>query len=166
MEVQKKWFAEDNPVNAKGATAIIGDGTDGKVTITCDKVGTIGNDYEVKVAIATKASEDLAVVFANNLLTITLGTDDLSAADNTKNTATLIADAISAIDGFSAIASGTGDTAISTETTTNVEFAGGQFGTVCPAPYAIVKDNNYYYINIAPNSKCDANWRRFTLSDY
>lgn len=158
--IQSKWFAEAAPVNAKSATASIGSGANGTVTITYDLKGTEGNSFEAAVVVATGNNKDMSAALVNGVVTVTLGTDASGDADATKNTAALIAAAINALDGFSAVSSGTGATAIASATEDNVPFTGGQFGTFCPVPYTYLADSTYYYFNIAPNGDRDTNWRR------
>lgn len=174
MEVQKKWFAEATPQNAKKASVTIGSGADGSVTVEYDYVGDEGNDYTITVVegsaggnlnasisgsditvtlgmtsptkahatigsgtngavaievdTAGEAGNDysvevatgsaLSAALAEGKLTITLATDG--------STATAIASAIntSAGDTFTATASGTGETAI-TSAEAEKDFSGG-----------------------------------------
>ncbi len=166
MEIIKKWFADETPVNAKKATAEIGTGEDGTITIECDSVGTEGNGYEVAVVIATGANKAMTVALANGVITVTLGTGADSNVATAKNTATLIATEISKISGFTAVASGEGTSSISQATAENVAFDGGQYGTICINPEAVVYISPYYYTVVAPNGILDANWRRFQLGTY
>lgn len=110
---ERRLHTDDWPAQI-AATASIGSGANGVVTITSVALGVIGNAYQVQVAIAGGASAALAVALVGSILTITLGTDGASAADATKNTATLITAAINALDEFTATASGTGATALAT----------------------------------------------------
>ena len=165
MEIQKKWFAETTPVNAKAASTTIGSGDNGVVTITSDNIGTEGNSYTIAVTVSEATSAALAVDITGTDIAVTLGTDGAGAADATKNTAELIAEAISALSGVSASYSGTGATAISSAVAKK-SLAGGQYGTVAIAPYSWLYIGSTYYVNIAPNSKYDANWRTVTFTAY
>jgi hypothetical protein len=129
LELQTKWFAETTPTNANKASASIGTGDNGTVTIEYDSVGTEGNDYKVAVAVASGANKSMAATLSEGVITVTLGTgaDELVAA--AKNTATLIAAAITNIDGFTAKKSGTGGDSISEATTEDVAFTGGTYCT-------------------------------------
>ncbi len=130
MEIQKKWFSEEIPANAKKATAEIGTGTNGTVTVEYDFVGTEGNSYKIAVVVAEDANESLSADLSNSKITVTLGTGDVAGTvDDTKNTATLIAAKISAIQGFTATASGEGTSSISTATVKDVDFTGGIYCT-------------------------------------
>lgn len=165
MEFTRKYFADAHPQNAKSATAEIGTGENGKVTITVDEVGTGGNDYTVKVVVAEGNSKPLAATLTGTALVVTLGTDGSGNPDATKNTAGLIATKINTIDGLTATKSGEGTTAF-TEAIAEKEFAGGQFGTPAPAGGLIYidDDNNTLYFTIASNSKTGANWRSISLT--
>jgi len=163
--IQQSWFDGTAPQNAKSATATIGSGTNGTVTITIDAVGTGGNSYTVEVVEGSGTDVDLDVSLTGTDIVVTLGTDGAGALDATKNTATLVAAAIDVLAGITATASGDGSTALSVAEAQK-SFSGGQYGTVAPVPYTMMQDETYYYVNIAPNSIYDANWRRFTLSEY
>ncbi len=163
MNVQEKWFAETTPLNAAQASAIIGTGTDGVVTITADAVGTEGNAYTIAVA-EGEADGTLAANLTGTDITVTLAMSG-ATPDDTKNTAKLIAAAISTLAGVTATYSGTGATAISTAVT-KTAFEGGQYGTVSVVPETILHIGNDYYINLYPNSKYDAHWRKLTFVAY
>lgn len=98
-------YHEDHTSNA---TAAIGSGANGTVTITADGdlVGSDGNGYTVAVTVPT-GNSPLSVSLSGNELTVALAVA-ASAPDPGANTATLIAAAIDALDDFSASASGTG----------------------------------------------------------
>ena len=88
-----------------------------------------------------------------------------SAPDDAKNTATLVAAAIDALDDVSATASGSGATALDS-VEAEQSFAGGTYGTLAPVPFTMLFIAPYYYTNILVNGKDDSNWRRFQLSSY
>ena len=167
MDIQTKWFAEATPTNATNAKAVIGSGTNGTVTITYDSVGTEGNSYDTAVVIASGANADMTAILSGTTITITLGTGaSAGVVSSAKNTATLIANAISALDGFTAVKSGTGADSIEEATSENIAFAGGLYGTFCPVPYTWLYIGGTYYTNIAPNGVHDANWRTVTFTAY
>ncbi len=96
------------------ATAAIGSGADGTVTITADGTddvtGVDGNAFSVEVVVPSGTSA-LSAVFASNILTVSL--DVTAGVPNAgANTATLVAGVIAALAEFSAVASGTGATAL------------------------------------------------------
>jgi hypothetical protein len=155
LEILKKWFAESVPTNAHKATATLGEGENGVITITYNTLGTEGNDLELAVVVADGNSKPLAAAFANGVLTITLATDDNGAADVTKNTAALIATKVSTVSGFTATKSGTGETAISTATTENIAFTGGSYCTPSPIGGVWLYENNTYYYCSKPCGKLD-----------
>lgn len=92
---------------AQTASATIGSGTNGAVTLTAT-AGNPGNLLTVTVAVAVGNSQALAAAKTGNAITITLGTDSGGLADATKNTATLIAAAAGGVSGITAVASGNG----------------------------------------------------------
>ncbi len=99
-------------VAAVKATATIGEGTDGTVTIERDTAGVAGNTYTVEVVEGVGNSVAMSAVLTSTDLVVTLGTDVSGDLDPAKNTATLVAAAIHAESGISATASGTGGTAL------------------------------------------------------
>lgn len=163
--LNEKWFAESTPQNFKGATAEIGSGTNGKVTISASNVKTTD---VVSVVVATDANANLSVAYANGKLTITLGTGATGGiADSAKNTAALIATAIKSVDGFTATASGTGASSITTATSSDVAFTDGQAGTPCAEKYVGFVNGTTYYVCIkADNTIKNDGWRSFSLSSY
>jgi hypothetical protein len=115
---------------AVGGSAIIGSGANGTVTVTDDVVGDSAKTIEVVVA--PGASAALGAAITGDAITVTLGTTAVAGTpDPTKNTATLVAAAVHALAGVTAVASGTGITPL-----TNAEppkgFAGGGTAFVFP----------------------------------
>lgn len=153
MELLAKWFAEDTPTNAKNASATIGEGDDGKVTITYDNVGTEGNDYDIKIEIADTASAAMGVKLSNKTIVITLGTNGGGSADATKNTAKLIAEEINELAGFTATHSGEGTDSISSATTNNIPLTGGCYATPFYGDEAWLYIGSTYYYCSKPCSK-------------
>lgn len=97
-----------NRLTAVAASATIGSGGNGVVSITVDAAGNPGNLYTVTVAAGVGLSQALAAAVVGTAITVTLGTDGAGAADATKNTATLITAAVDGLAGVSATASGNG----------------------------------------------------------
>jgi len=114
-------YHEDDITNA---TAIIGGGVDGAVTITADGdcAGAAGNSFVVTVQIPTGTS-GLTASFAANSLIINLAVI-AGVPDDVQNTATLVAAAIDALPEFSAVASGSGADPL-TLAEGPTQFAGG-----------------------------------------
>ncbi len=113
------------PVNIS-ASASIGAGANGIVTITLSSdFGTDGNAYTVVVVLGSGNDLPLSAALVGQILTVTLGTDGSGVADPVKNTAVLVAGAISNITNFSAVASGTGATVI--PVTSSTAFSGGSY---------------------------------------
>lgn len=152
-----KWFDEATPINyVAHASTTIGTGTNGTVTVTHND--QITSD-KIEVKVATSASAALAAAYASGKITVTLGTDASSAADATKNTATLITAAINGITGkkWTAVASGTGASAISTAVTAK-DFTNGHDATPCLVPGTVLQGTNTYYVFLG------GSWKSFSLS--
>lgn len=160
------WYDNDGtniePKNAKPATYVIGTG-DNTITVTYGHT-TQGNGYKLAIVVASGNTKPLAAAFATDTLTITLATNGVGAADDTKNTYALVAAKIKTVAGFDATVAGTG--IISAEAAAD-EFTDGQEGTICHVPGTFIKKSETeWYVNIAPNSKFDANWRKLTVATY
>ena len=123
-------------IDDTNASAQIGEGDTGVVTVTCDEPGLEGEKYSIKVVVpeADKAT-DLEVALEGTVITVTLAMkadSDTFVPDDTKNTAALVAAAIngepgvedSGIPGFTAVASGVDSTPF-TEAVKAVQFSGG-----------------------------------------
>jgi len=108
------------------ATAVLGSGTNGTVTISVDAVGTEGNAYTVSAAAAVGANAALSGTLVGTVLTLTLGTTAVAGVlDPAKNTAILVSAIIHALTGISASYSGTG--AASIPVTASKLFTGGSY---------------------------------------
>jgi len=166
--IDQKWFAAATPVNyVSGLTTTIGSGDNGTITI----VDNTAEALNIKVVIAGTANASLSAAFASGTITVTLGTDAVSAADATKNTATLISAAINGINNATwiATASGTGATAISAAITEKALTAYDTAGTPCPEAGICLYNSatgTYYVCICANNTTKNNNWRSFTLTNY
>lgn len=125
---------KDSPayVKAVAASTIIGSGENGVVTVTADAAWEVGNDLTIQVAVSAGENEALSATLTGNDILVTLGTGVVAGTvDDAKNTATLVKNAINAIEGktFTAVVSGTGATAITTAVDKK-SFAGGVDGVV------------------------------------
>lgn len=109
------------------ATADIGTGDDGTVTVTIDEPGPDGEAYSIAVALGTYDDEPIPLSAAldddTKKITVTLATDAEGGID-AENTATLVAAAISALPGITAEASGEGTDAVAV-TVSDVQFDNG-----------------------------------------
>ena len=164
--LSERWFDEAVPVNHDaGLTIDIGSGDNGTITIV-DRTKTA---LSIKAVLGSGNDVPLSAAYANGVITVTLGTGGAGAADNAKNTATLIAAAINGISDktWTATASGTGATAIAAAIT---ETAFDEYeieGTACPIAnlglYDV--DNNLYYVcTEADNTKYNTHWIKLTPS--
>jgi len=118
----------DEPRDAEFAAASFGSGANGVVTVTNAVAGVVGNGKTVERVAAVGLSQPLAVAYVAPAITVTLGTDGAGALDPAKNTAALVAAAITAsAAGVTAAASGTGATAI---TVGGPDALAGGFGTL------------------------------------
>lgn len=164
--LSERWFDEALPVNYyTGLSIAIGSGDNGTITI----VDLTKTSLSIKAVLGQGNNVALSAAYADGLVTITLGTNESGVADATKNTATLIAAAINAIEGktWTATASGTGATAISAAIA-ETAFVGFEVdGTPCPIAglglYDV--DNNVYYVcTEADNTDRNTHWIKLTPS--
>jgi len=162
--ISQKWFSDATPKNYKDASTTIGSGDDGVITIT--SLDDITTDKSIEVVVATEVSEEMSVSYATDKITVTLGTDSEGVADDTVNTATLIAAEINKLSGFTASVSGSGETAIS-EAVEEKSFTAGQLGTPSPVSGVALVSSGTYYVCIAPDTTTkNTNWRQMTFSSY
>lgn len=116
------------------ASAVIGSGDNGTITITCNEIDAALNGTAVKVIIpeldATPASKELDVSYTDGEIVISLSITDAGVPVNADNTATDIADALTALSypKITAVASGEGTTAFTEEEET--ELSGGTQASV------------------------------------
>ena len=89
-----------------GATAIIGDPDGATITVTCETPGLEGEKYKIIVVTTEEADVELSAELEDDLITVTLGTNEEGLPDDAKNTAALVATEIAKIEGFTAEASG------------------------------------------------------------
>lgn len=118
------------------SSATLGSGTNGVVTAVVDVVGTSGNVYTLVAVLGSGANVALSAALVVNAITVTLGTDASSVADDTKNKAILVAAVITALAGVTASYSGTGSTRI--PVTTVKTFSGGTFNEETKLPALIM----------------------------
>jgi hypothetical protein len=116
------------------ASATIGSGDNGAVTVTALTKGVVGNGatggFSIEVVLGSGESQPLTATMDDGAILVTLATDENGDPDAAANTAALVADAINGIEnsGVDADASGTGATALTAaEGPTN--FAGGVDGS-------------------------------------
>jgi hypothetical protein len=107
-----------------GATATIGDPEGETITVTCETLGLEGEKYKIIVVNAEEEDAELSAVLEDNLITVTLGTNEEGLPDDAKNTAALVVTEIAKIEGFTAEASGDGSGVIAA-IEEPVSFAGG-----------------------------------------
>jgi hypothetical protein len=162
-EIKQKWFASATPINANYASVDIGEGDNGVVTITADTLGTEENSYSIELVEGVGADVDLSATITDGAIVVTLGTDELEALDDTKNTATLVAGVIDALSGVSAEASGTGATAF-TAAVAETSLSGGTYAVESHEP-AYMIDGTTIYICTEPVDKYSTDgWKTGTLS--
>ncbi|UNC91692.1 hypothetical protein [Candidatus Contubernalis alkaliaceticus] len=111
------------------ATAKIGEGDNGVVTVTVDGPGPDGEECGIEVVVP-EAEEvtDLEVTLADKIIIVALALKEEGEEiipDDAKNTAALIAVAVGELENFSAEASGNGSTPF-TEAIEPVNFTGGK----------------------------------------
>lgn len=104
------------------ASRAIGSGGNGTVTVTADLAGALGNGYTVRVVVPSGTAA-LSAVLVNQAITVNLAVTSGTPTSGA-NTATLIAAAIAALPGVTAVASGTGADEITTASAA-ASFTGG-----------------------------------------
>ena len=174
FNITKKWYGEGAPVNAAPSV-----GAGQILTFTAKNVGT---EYdELKVTFVDDSSLegncDIDLDGLDITITIKEGTTTFAHVKAAVEAKDVVKDLI----GVAIKEEGTNKNVAVTidgNEDEEIEFEGGAYGTVCQDTGVIVEDivlddddttilSTDYYINIAPNSIYDANWRKITLSaDY
>lgn len=108
---------------ARAATATIGSGANGVVTVTATTAGAAANTNTIRSVLGSGNDVALSAAVNSGVITVTLGTDGGGLADDAKNTATLVAAAVDGVTGYDAVASGSGATPV--PVTSAQSFAGG-----------------------------------------
>lgn len=163
MEVFRKPWFDGAPKNGKRSSVEVKSGAD-SMFVYAPMVGPDGNVYTIKIVTAAEASKNPSAALVGTALTVTLGTDALGAADNTKNTGALIAPIIEA-KGF--VVEVTSDGAFVVPTTVGaVAFTGGQYATPAKASQSLVEANNgNLYAATSPVDKLsEEGWYSVTLT--
>ena len=171
FDITKKWFAGDAPVNAAYATVATEFSVANAELVFTGKLRTADyNGWKVNL-VDPSGNKKALVVTVDEVakeVNISLATGDTGLITSTAKS---VKEAIEAHEVASKIINveyaedndGTGIVA---------EFAGvlanGADGTVCQDINVIVKDDKtgQMYINILPNSRHDANWRKLNLVAY
>lgn len=147
-----------NGSEATSATAAIGSGENGVVTITAAEPGSPANDWSIAVVDPDSPENPLSAVFLDGTLTITLATDDQGELDGEANTASAVAAMIDELSEFAAAASGDGSGEIGVET---VGFADGA-DAILPSPGvqgAMMVDDSFLYVYVS------GAWKKVALDD-
>jgi hypothetical protein len=161
--ISQKWFSDSTPLNYTKASATLGTGDNGTLTI---KYNGITTTTTIAVVIATGANKAMAVALADGEITITLGTGADSNVAAAKNTVLLISAEISKLSGFIGSYSGTGGDSLSEATTEDVTFTDGHLGTPCQESGICLYDDNYHYVCETPNNSVyNTGWKKFALVD-
>jgi len=158
----RKWFDEATPVNAVKAGATIGAGDNGTIDLEYNYVGLDGNDYTIEVVLGDGNSIDLSASLTDKAIVVTLATDGVGTADDTANTATLIATELDTLsDDLTITASGTGATALDTAEAEQ-SFAGGQYATECGTPSFLIINGDWYTCTEPVSKYEESGWKSAT----
>lgn len=129
-------------INVKGWTlaayATLGSGDNGTVKVLADVAVELATPWTITVATTAGLSQPLSAVLVDQAITVTLGTTGAGLLDATKNTATLVAAAVTALAGVTAYASGTGATALGAAQASQ-SFGGGKAQDFLLATVAEIK---------------------------
>lgn len=94
---------------SRAASKVLNGVTNATLTVTAATAGFAGNNISVVIATgAPTADVSLAAAQSGNVITVTLGTDNGGVLDDTKNTGTLVAAVIDALDSVACVTSGSG----------------------------------------------------------
>ncbi len=163
MDIQTKWFEGDCPINAVPATLATNfSGTNNDLIFTAKVPGEDFNGWKIVFEDPKEEEQELKVVYdeIDKEIIVLLATDGdkeiITTAEDIKNAITEIVDV--------AFAKSNNGTGVVEELEGALED--GVFGTVCQDIHVIVEHDGQLYINILPNGKYDANWRKLNLVEY
>ena len=169
FNITKKWYGEGAPVNAASSV-----GAGQILTFTAKNVGTEYDNLKVTFEDSQSLTGNCDIDLDGLDITITIkeGTTTFAHIKTAVGAKDVVKDLVEV-----AIKEGDDNTKIDITSIKNedeeIKFEGGAYGTVCQDTGVIVEDivldgttvtSIDYYINIAPNSIYDANWRKVTLS--
>ena len=170
FDITKKWFAGDAPVNAVYASDTTTFSVDNAELVFTGKYRTAdyngwkvnlvdpsGNSKALSVAVDETAKEINVSLATGAGGAITSKASDIKTAIEAHSIASKVINVAYAEDndGSGVVAELEG------------VLADGVDGTVCQDINVIVQDDNgQLYVNILPNSRHDANWRKLNLVDY
>lgn len=161
-DINKKWFTGDHPVNAVAPSV-----TTSNLVFTAKLTGIDYNDWEVNLIDPKGNDKKLAVAVdeagkAINVSLATGATGDITSKASDVKTAIEAHAIASKIISVAYADQETGEGVV--EEFTGV-LADGVDGTVCQDINVIVRDDKtgQLYVNILPNSRHDANWRKLNL---
>lgn len=170
-DIRKKWFAGDHPVNAVApSVATESLVANSNLVFTAKLAGVDYNDWEINLIDPKGNDKKLAVAVdeagkAINVSLATGATGDITSKASDVKTAIEAHAIASKIISVAYADQETGEGVVE-------EFAGvldnGVDGTVCQDINVIVQDDKtaQLYINILPNTRHDANWRKLNLVSF
>lgn len=162
--MEKKWFAEANPLSGIKASINWGaGGANGAVIVKFDYVGLAGNVYSIEAVEQVGNNLPMGAVLTGTKITVTLGTDAIGANSVTSNTALLLAAAINALDNITATYSGTGETPLTT-TVVETVLSPGRFATAVYAPAIMIISGVVYVAENPVTPITEGGWTSGTLS--
>ncbi len=167
MDIRKKWFAENAPLNAIAASVdSVFDVANAEIVVTAKIKGEIGNEIVLNLIDLKEENVPLSIDVDKKTINVILATDSQGAIKTkASELKTAIADNELASE-LIKIDFATGNSGAGVVDGAELVLENGVNGTVCQDTEVIVKHDNQLYINIAPNSIHDANWRKLNLVEY
>jgi len=169
MDIRKKWFDGDAPVNAAYASVATEFGTANAEMILAGKYRGIDfNDWTVNLIDPSGNNKALSVEVDNDNkeINISLATGAAGAITSKAEDIKDLIEAHEVASNIISVAYAKNNTGEGVVGEAELVLENGVNGTVCQDTEVIVKHDNQLYINIAPNSIHDANWRKLNLIEY
>lgn len=167
MNITKKWFDGNIPVNAVPASIDSDFSVNhAEIVITAKTIGKVGNDITVNLIAKEESKIPLSVEVDGKNINVVLATND------SEEVITKASELISAIkahpeaNNLIDIKLATGSNGSGVVVEDELKLKNGVDGTVCQDTEVIVEYSGQKYINIAPNSIRDANWRKLNIVEY
>ena len=155
----KLWYGEGAPINAVKASD---EGTN--LIFTAKGAGSEFDDIEIDLVSPDEIEAELSILVEPTKVTVSLATDETKLAVSTSGEVMAIIN--KTVDCPVTAELREGKDGNETEVAKKSALEGGQLGTVCQQTGVVVEVDNQLYINIAPNSKNDVNWRKLNLVNY
>ncbi|MDD4780943.1 MAG: hypothetical protein PHT02_10160 [Tissierellia bacterium] len=168
-DIRAKWYAENAPVNATYSIFATEFGVTNAELVFTGKLKTADYDGWAINLVDPKADSkalSVAVDEDGKEINVSLATSAVGAITSTAKNVKEAIEAHPVASSIIDVAYAEDNTGAGIVTELEAILDNGADGTVCQDTNVVVQYGNQLYINILPNSRHDANWRKLNLVDY